>query len=160
MKWIKALISGHKETGIRLDDYLHDLKFEVHEDKKYSNMFDVQYRIEFSDDKKGRIISARNLPYIVIVRYNNEVLQSFELYQSSFSVDYKLQMKVDYHEQIFMMKMKYTDDDISTFRFEDMRSSDFIFNYDIENGAGEQIKAYIEEIDFLFTEYGSRKYLS
>lgn len=160
MRLIKALVTGHKDMGIHLDKFLHDLKYECIEDERSSDLTQVLYRIDVPEDKRDREISASTLQYRVIVKYSNEVLQSIELIGKRFTPPDVSIMKVDYQEQTLMMKIS-ADDNISTvFHFRDMRSPDFIFNSDIELGIGDAIKEYMEEIDWFFSEYGSRQYLN
>ena len=159
MRMIKALVTGHKDIGgIHLDKFLHDLKYECIEDERSASLSQIVYNIEIPEDKRDRIISAKTVHYIVEVKYSNQVLESIELTSRHDPKDVTI-MKVDYKEQTLMMKISVDDQEASIFKFEDMRSTDFIFNFDIELGIGEALKEYMQEIDWFFSEYGSRPYL-
>lgn len=159
MRMIKALVTGHTDLGgIHLDKYLHDLKYECIEDERSAKLSQTVYNIEIPDDKRDRVITASTVHYIAQVKYTNQVLESIELISRHHPTNVCI-MKVDYKEQTLMMKINVDDQETSMFKFEDMRSPDFIFNFDIELGIGEAIKEYLQEIDWFFSEYGSRLYL-
>lgn len=156
MRIIKALLTGAK-FGIELDRYLNDLVYECHEtDRNTTSGYQIVYEIEVPNyDKTKRLITARGAGFKVEVHYNLEELVHFNVYNG---VDTSI-CEVDFVNQTLTMRIRLEDDKPYKFKFEDMRSPDFLFNFDIEYGIGEAIKEYMQEIDYLISEYGVRQYI-
>ena len=160
MSIIKALVTGLPTYNINLERYLNDVKFENTETVIGKNSARTEYNIIIPDNKNNRLIVASTSDFFVHVMYENEVLSSFEYYKNYFPSDSKPIILINYSEKKFSIKINQEDDELSTFSFDDMESADFLFNFNISTGLSDALKEYYEEIKWLFSEYGSRKYLS
>lgn len=152
---IKALLTGAK-FGIVLDRYLHDLVYEVDETDRSSNLSQVQYQISVPhNNKNNRLVFARTHELSVDICYSYGNVQYFNVYNSN----EKVILEIDFVNETFSMRINDDDKEPSKFKFEDMRSPDFLFNVNIEFGIAEAIKEYMQEIDEFISEYGFRQYL-
>lgn len=156
MRMIKALLTGAR-FGIVLERYLNDIVYECHEtDRNTRNGYNIVYSIEVPNyDKTKRLISASGCGINAVVLYDSEKLVKFSVYNS---LD-NLILQINALEEVFIMRINDDDKEPSKFKFEDMRSPDFLFNFDIEFGIAEAIKEYMQEIDEFISEYGFRQYL-
>ena len=156
MRMIKALLTG-ANFGIVLDKYLHDIVYECHETETNTRTgWDIIYSIEVPNyNKTKRLITARGAGLKVEVLYDLEQMIQFNVYNG---VDTSI-CEIDFVHQTLTMRINTTDEKPYKFKFEDMRSTDFVFNFDIEYGVGQAIKEYMDEIDYLISEYGFRQYI-
>lgn len=155
MKMIKALLTGAR-FGIVLERYLNDLVYELDETDRKSNQTQIHYQICVpSNNKKNRLILARSNEISVDICYSNEKVQYFNVYNSN----EKVILEIDFVNETFSMRINDEDKEPTKLNFEDMKSPDFLFNFNIEYGVGEGIKEYMQEIDEFISEYGFRQYL-